>query len=144
MHFLQLEIGDSLMLSWYYGDIPNVDSTSSNVSRCYPGVDSLIFYDWLDDQTGNLCGLEIHIDKSHPFTPILSQKSYISCADFPRVFFKDVVICRPRSLEAFGDIYLVTSDNHQSSIFVGVEEWLMNQDRAYLTSFVNGSNEIVQ
>ncbi|EAQ77419.1 hypothetical protein DSM3645_04620 [Blastopirellula marina DSM 3645] len=107
----------------------------TNVTRrCFSSADeaeTLLFYDWLEDPQGAVCGLTIHVDAASPFAANLTSRPYVTFDPFLKLWFTNQQNGMERGLEAFGDIELLAMENNEYAVFVSTF-WLKDGDREYL------------
>ena len=89
--------------------------------------DDIIFYDWLLDNNGSVCGVEIHINPDSNLIRSSSHLKNLHSVDigiFPRIWFGQVRNGKPQGCEAFGDLYLFDTDNGDLAIVIDLSAWL--------------------
>ncbi|UUO05149.1 hypothetical protein M4951_17390 [Blastopirellula sp. J2-11] len=107
----------------------------TNITRRYfcsaDEAKTLLFYDWLEDQQGAVCGLTIHVDAASPFAANLTSRPYVTFDPFMKLWFTNQQTGTERGLEAFGDIDLIGMENNEYAVLVSTF-WLNDGDREYL------------
>ena len=125
MSVLHLHLNSTLRLSMHVGDSP----TSHYEFRLVgPSEDELIFYDWIADESGKVCGIEFHIGNEHHLITALRGRPYVAFDPFPRIMFRRVAMARPRGVEAFGDLWFLTTNDGRWLVVVGLDNWLESGD----------------
>lgn len=100
-------------------------------------ADSPLFYDWLEDGTGEICGIEIHVPSSHPINSSLRDKAYVYFQPYPQIFIRNVHSAGARGSEAFGDIELFRAPNNNWLLTVSLDGWLDERDVNVIRNIVN-------
>lgn len=130
MNVLYLGLDDALQLNTAIGEPPSLLEYRGRYFREVVPDDSVpLFYDWIKDDTGNLCGLELHLWNEHPLSVALRRKPYVTFEPFPRVLFRPVASAQPCGLEAFDDLWLLAANHDSWLIVVGLDHWLTQRER---------------
>ena len=115
---VRLWIVDSLRLSGF-------DWFGSHFDRIMESNDSLIFFDWIRDRSGNIVGMEI-LPSSHDsiwlgdFCRTLTGASH----GFVDIMFTPTIDARPDGTQGFGDIYFYRAELHKWLVVVNMKSWL--------------------
>jgi len=91
------------------------------------GLDS-VFYDFFQNQTGAIVGIELHVESdSQIFCMLFKDKRNLQNVDFapyPVVWFDSRDSASPMGVEAFGDLKLFKSEVGKFAIAFCPENWI--------------------
>ncbi len=133
MQFLQIELGDPSAVR-IVDDSPLLADLANAV--WYPGPNNYLFYDWLDGDDGAISALSIHAFQSNPCFSLLARFLTKRKGPFPIFELREANNLVERVLEAFGDIFIIERRTGSAAIYVGLDNWLIDVDRAHLTSYL--------
>lgn len=111
--------------------VPASDAVHDRASPLGIVQDVNVFYDWIEDLNGNVCGISLHIDRNHLFASGLKCRRYVSFDPYLTVWFTEQRNGTPRGLEAFGDIELLESTMGGQTVKVSTD-WLEEEDLPYM------------
>jgi hypothetical protein len=98
--------------------------------------DEIVFYDWLADKDGSLCGIEIHVrhdDVLLKSRQRIEELSSVRIHYYPQIWFGSQRSANELGMEAFGDIHFFASeDENELAVLVGLDKWLAPKQREAL------------
>lgn len=130
MIVLRVILSDTLSLEiWDEAPSECVVNGVRYAPRISAAQDQLVFYDWLVDPHGHVCGLEVKdmSDAGDLFSPRTLGRSYVTWDGFPKIMFDDVANPECLALEAFSDLSIYRSDDMDEVIDVQLDGWLNQQ-----------------
>jgi hypothetical protein len=114
---------------------PNLRAYDGPVSEAvvdHTQIGADTFYDWLEDDAGRICGIELHVSREHPLAAILETKEYVTFGPYPQIRFWGQGSAKGRGLEAFGDLEVGRESDDTWTILVELGSWLSDEDRHFL------------
>ena len=93
-------------------------------SKILTDADELLFYDWLENQSGQICGIEIHERDNAFYSNLLDYRKGVATPPYPQILFRESLSYKQRGLECFGDIVKLISRTGERLIVVRLDTWI--------------------
>ena len=92
------------------------------------GEDTIFFYDFYQNESGVIVGIELHVDSESPIFSVLfdgfRSLQYVEFTPYPIIWFDNRQKAAPMGIEAFGDLKLFKSDGGKLAIAFCPENWI--------------------
>ena len=143
MSFLYIFLGQSFELCLLDESPAQVFERNSITYELQTQPNDCVFYDWLVEEGGSPCALEVFLFKGDRDQINFAgwPNPHTTFDDFPTIWLKGFKPAGPLGLQAFGDIEFYKGQLDQWCVVVGLDLWLTPKQSEDLRGLVNERNK---